>query len=136
LKVLEVIQYLHHKGIIHRDLRLPNILINANKLFVIDFGLAVFYHDKELDADASMPPEKKLYREIAYTSDFYALGHFVLFLLYSSYQPSSLKNQGWEDELTIGNQGLYIIRRLLKLDNGYENVNEIVADVEKALLTM
>lgn len=133
LKVLKIIQYFHGVGIIHRDLRLPNILLNDNQVSVIDFGLAVFYDESDPISYESLPLEKRLYREISFTSDFYALGHFVLFLLYSDYQASSLKNLSWEEELSIGEDSKRIIRKLLKLDPCYEHVDHIIDDVNKLI---
>jgi serine/threonine protein kinase, bacterial len=133
MDVLTIIHYFHGKGVIHRDLRLPNILMKNNQVFIIDFGLAVFCDEKELIRTESMPIEKRLYREISFTSDFYALGHFALFLLYSDYQISSLRDKSWEEELNIGSESKRIIRKLLKLDPCYEHVSEIIFDVEKVI---
>lgn len=136
LKVLKVVQYFHEKCIIHRDLRLPNILFDNEKVYIIDFGLAVSCDDKETIPFEKMPLEKRLFREIAFTSDFYALGHFILFLLYSNYQSSTWKEESWEKELGLGNETKVIIRKLLKLDPCYGNVMEIITDVEKVLLML
>jgi serine/threonine protein kinase, bacterial len=133
LDVLKIIQYFHEKGIIHRDLRLPNILIKNKQVFIIDFGLAVFFDEKDPIPYDLMPLEKRLYREISFASDFYALGHLILFLVYSDYEASSLKNRSWEEELDLVKESKRIIRKLLKLDTCYEHVSEIIKDVEKVL---
>jgi serine/threonine protein kinase, bacterial len=133
LEVLKIIQYFHGKGIIHRDLRLPNILLKHNQVSIIDFGLAVFIDEKEPIPYESMPIEKRLYREISYSSDFYAIGHFVLFLLYTDYQATTLKNLSWEEELNLTAESIRILRKLLKLDSCYEHVGEIIIDVKKLL---
>jgi serine/threonine protein kinase, bacterial len=131
LDVLKIVQYIHENRIIHRDLRLPNIIINHGKISVIDFGLAVFCDEKDPVDLTTLPPEKRLYREISYTSDFFALGHFVLFLLYSSYEDSSFKKKSWEEELELIPAARQIIRKLLNIDLAYGHINEIITDVEK-----
>ncbi|MFD2444276.1 serine/threonine protein kinase [Bacillus sp. CGMCC 1.16607] len=134
LKVLQVVKYLHDNEIIHRDLRLPNILIDDQHISIIDFGLAAWIHEKDLDHLSSMPMEKRLLREVSFQSDFYALGHFVLFLLYSTYETFSKQENSWEEELVIKDGSRRVIRKLLNLETGYENVTEIINDVEKELL--
>jgi serine/threonine protein kinase, bacterial len=131
LSVLKVVKHIHEKEMIHRDLRLPNILMNGNEVYVIDFGLAVFSNERDPNFHDVMPLEKRLYREISYTSDFYALGHFLLFLLYSSYEENSKKKQSWEEELNLTKEAQHIIRKLLKLDSVYEHIDEIIEDVTR-----
>ena len=80
--VLEIVAYFHGKKIIHRDLRIPNIMVKDEVIYIIDFGLARFIDIRNSDTSSEMARyefEKKLMREIHYKSDFYALGHFVLF---------------------------------------------------------
>jgi serine/threonine-protein kinase len=104
---------------------------------VIDFGLADFFDDMRHNSlGASMDGydiEKKLKREIHYKSDFYALGHFVLFLLYSSYTPNSKQEKSWEEELKITDQTRLLIRRLLQLDEPYRCVQEVIFDVDRLI---
>ena len=66
-------------------------------------------------------------------SDFYALGHFILFLLYSNFTPSSKQESSWEEELTLTKNTKQIIRKLLKLEPCYKKVDEIILDVDNAL---
>lgn len=40
LKLLDVVQYIHKKGYVHLDLRIPNVLFREERLSLIDFGLA------------------------------------------------------------------------------------------------
>mgnify|MGYP000877217991 CR=1 FL=1 len=44
------VEFLHSRGIIHRDLKLQNVLYagHTNELKIIDFGLAVTLEDKQL----------------------------------------------------------------------------------------
>jgi len=43
-QISEAFDYLHHRGIAHRDVKLDNILIEekTNMIKVIDFGFAAF----------------------------------------------------------------------------------------------
>ena len=47
LQILDRIQFIHSKGVIHRDIKPDNFLIGKkekyNKIYVVDFGLAKRY---------------------------------------------------------------------------------------------
>ncbi|WP_020060655.1 serine/threonine protein kinase [Bacillus sp. 123MFChir2] len=127
-KVLYVVSYFHSQGIVHRDLRIPNILMNDDEIFIIDFGLARFIGENDERAH-SYKGEQAYMREIHYRSDFYALGHFALFLLYSSYE-SSKEEQPWHEELTLSANSIDVIMRMLQMKEPYyENVQELIDDV-------
>lgn len=134
LNVIPVIEYIHGKNLVHRDLRLPNLLLSPSKVSVIDLGLATFIgHHLDKEPLESMPLEKRLYREPAVKSDFYALGHFLLFLLYSGYKPSSKQEQSWEEELSLSPPSVNLIRKLLQIDSPYKEVLELKEDVVQVL---
>lgn len=87
-QLLEQIVQLHNYGIVHRDLRIPNILIVGQQLHIIDFGLATTYQ-KQIDISTIENPK----RAENHISDLYFVGHFLLFLLYSDYKPSNKKRK-------------------------------------------
>lgn len=123
LELLNIIESFHEDGIIHRDLRIPNIIKRNGKLHIIDFGLACFLSDEEtLDPDDH--PEKLRMRAVTVKSDLFALGHFALFLLYSSYEPQTKKEQSWEEELTISHSLKAALRKMLQLDEPFHSIAE------------
>ncbi|WP_425388104.1 serine/threonine protein kinase [Ectobacillus panaciterrae] len=129
LEILQVVSYLHEQGIVHRDLRIPNILIENQTIYVIDFGLARYIGERDEREDTFLG-EKKYMREIHYRSDFYALGHFLLFLLYSAYAPTTKEERPWYEELTLTPQGCHILKRMLQIDNPYQNAKELCEDIQ------
>ena len=133
MKVLHIVTYLHENKLIHRDLRLPNIIEKDSQVFVIDFGLAIFCDDKQTVTTKHSSTEKELFREKSYRSDFYALGHFLLFLLYSNFETTSKKEKSWEEELVISKETKKLIKKLLRIETSYDLINEIVIDVEYAI---
>lgn len=51
-QLFQGLAYLHHRGVLHRDLKASNLLLdNAGQLKLADFGLARFYHKSRLNAD-------------------------------------------------------------------------------------
>jgi len=129
-RILEIVKPIHNLGIVHRDLRIPNILMNGNEYYIIDFGLARKISDKKSNEEVNEILAKQLFREIAFKSDFYALGHFVLFLLYSGYEPETKKSRSWEDELELSVTSKKILRKMLQLDEPYPDIEQLLMDVK------
>ncbi|MGG6432370.1 serine/threonine protein kinase [Anoxybacillus sp. D401a] len=79
--VLMIVQHIHAHEIVHRDLRIPNIVFRDGVVYVIDFGLARFFHEQD---GPFLTLEQKLRRQVDVKSDIYALGHFLRKLHYES----------------------------------------------------
>lgn len=90
------------------DLRIPNVLVKDGEIYLIDFGLARKIGEPAPD---HFPVRNGFYRRgtasrqfkaAEVSSDLLDIGHFMLFLLYSAYEPK--KNSGpseersWQDE--------------------------------------
>lgn len=43
LKLLNALKYIHSKGILHRDIKLANIMLRGDEIVLTDFGMAEFY---------------------------------------------------------------------------------------------
>ncbi|MDI3410208.1 hypothetical protein QKW52_06430 [Bacillus sonorensis] len=68
-------------------------------------------------------------------SDFYALGHFTLFLLYSGYTPITKDEKSWEEELSVSPGLKAVLRKMLQIDPPYESAQDIIADLKSFCLT-
>ncbi|NQD67678.1 protein kinase family protein [Bacillus haikouensis] len=130
LKLINLIIDIHQHGYIHRDLRIPNILWNNGVLNIIDFGLACKI---EMKSEKEPMYHKEYMREKTAKSDLYALGHFLLFLLYSSYVPNDRKEKSWEDELNIRKETRMLLRKLLRIGTPFETAEEARGEMIKII---
>lgn len=124
--LLDLVDYIHNKGIYHQDLRIPNILLNKKDLFLIDFGLAKF--SATVDPHHSHEGILKLKQQ-----DYYDLGEILLFLLYTTYSSKNKKALPWTEELSLKKETVYLLKRLVQINEPYSNMNEISADLHSAL---
>lgn len=110
LQLLELAEILHSQGIVHRDIRTPNvILMKNNQLALIDFGLARFI--------------KSGY---SVKTDYWYIGDFLLQLYYSTYNNIINKfERPWFEELDLTTQERIFLRRLMGLDRRYRSISEI-----------
>ncbi len=128
LQLLPPIQYLHSNKIVHRDIRIPNVIKKGKEIWLIDLGLAVEKVEKSNDKAGI----QKLHNEQA---DFYSLGHFLLFLLYSNFSfPKGTKEKSWEEELEISPMARLIVQRLLQIKTPYDNCQQIEKDIQNLIL--
>lgn len=137
LRILPLITYLHERKIIHRDVRIPNVIWHNGEVYLIDFGLARYIGDSPSYLETTGDHywvEKQLKREVHPRSDIYALGHFLLFMLYSTYEDTERQpERGWEEELTLAPATVRILRRMLQFDEPYAAATEVEADIRAFL---
>lgn len=114
-QLIDILQYLHTREIVHRDIRISNVLVDKNKVSLVDFGLARW-------ADGNR------YR---YDVDFSFLGDFLLYLLYSSFVPHA-SGLPWHRELPLTCEQKTFLKRLLRLEQPYENISAVKRDFIRA----
>ncbi|WP_342565304.1 protein kinase [Paenibacillus sp. FSL R7-0345] len=116
LKLAELVRHVHSRGYVHLDLRIPNVILREDDLYLIDFGLARVIEEPDeasvqraIDADQlpeRMPP--------VIASDLYDMGQLMLFMLYSAYEPErGTAERSWREELNVSPEMLRLLSRLL-----------------------
>jgi len=138
LRILDIVAYVHSQGVVHRDIRIGNVIIDGDDVHLIDFGLArelgadQTNADRDDNASDDDPMERKLRRALSFTSDFYALGHLLLFLLYSGYVGEGAE-RSWEEQLTdLHPQTRRLLRRMLQAEQSYTHIRDVIADTTSA----
>ncbi|UFJ42276.1 protein kinase [Brevibacillus humidisoli] len=136
-KLARIVDHLHQHDIIHRDVRIPNVVMQNGEPYLIDFGLARFIGDSPTYTDDPFdhyPAEKQLKRAVHPSSDLLALGHFLLFLLYSTYEADeSEAERSWQEELSLSPPLRTILQKLFQIDGSYSTVAELIDDLDHFL---
>lgn len=130
-QLLQIIISMHAAQIVHRDLRIPNILVHEQQLTIIDFGLASKI-DTAINVTNIKNP-KKIKHPI---SDLYEIGHFMLFLLYSTYEVTSKRSKSWQQELQLPPMLQAYIERLLMIQQPFvyaEQALDALISIKKAV---
>ncbi|WP_274365967.1 serine/threonine protein kinase [Paenibacillus thermotolerans] len=145
-KLVKVIQYVHSKHIVHRDIRIANVMLDGETVKLIDFGLARSFtpgvpfdaqpSDPD-DVEKNDPEEKRIRRRIHPASDFYGAGHLLLFLLYSGFPEQDreiAEEQSWEQELRhLRPQTKRLLRRMLLAEQPYNSAHELLQEITDAI---
>ncbi len=76
VQALQALAYLHRRGILHRDLKPGNILVDDGQIKLLDFGLSVVQEQGQLvvGTPAYMAPEVLMGNPASEASDLYAMG--------------------------------------------------------------
>jgi serine/threonine-protein kinase len=114
-QLIDILKYLHEQGIVHRDIRLPNILFNDNRIYLVDFGLARWIDNKSFKTER----------------DFSCLGNVLLHLYYTSFTDKPKKSRPWYEELRLSNKELTFLKKLMGNEKRYKNINEVKVDFEE-----
>ena len=86
-RLLNALHYLHHMGMIHGDVKPPNIIVQPenHNAYLVDYGLSTFQPRAESCADGYtpifVPPEIKEGKPPLPVSDLYSLGLSMIYAL-------------------------------------------------------
>ena len=97
IQVLQALAYLHRRGVIHRDLKSDNVLVQTNRAKVLDFGLAIsreyrLQGNDELSGTLQyMAPEVFDGQPASEKSDLYSVG-VIAFELFAGCHPFGVES--------------------------------------------
>jgi len=131
IQLCDILTYLHSSKppVIHRDIKPSNVVLQGDKVYLIDFGIARVYDDKAgtdticLGTQDYAPPEQYGFAQTDCRTDIYSLGILLRVLL-----TGNTKSDG-----KIANKQLaHVVERCTALDPGRRYTN--AAEVKKALI--
>ncbi len=153
LKVCEAVEYAHRNLVVHRDLKMSNVLVTANgDVKLLDFGIAKVV-EGGVDGGATRwmtpefaSPEQVLGRPVTTLSDVYSLGA-VLWVLLAGKSPYRTEAGGAAEMVEavarqdvagpLGNRGdldVIVLNAMRKEpERRYQTVAEMAADVRAYL---
>ncbi len=114
-QLIQILKYLHAKGVVHRDIRVPNTLYDGQKVSLVDFGLARLANNKKYRTDM----------------DFAFLGDFLLHLYYTSFEYQGKKGP-WYEELNLTEKELLFLKRLMGIEQRFNDIAEVEYMFNKA----
>ncbi|KAK8805718.1 hypothetical protein WA158_002374 [Blastocystis sp. Blastoise] len=134
-QILRTLDYAHSNGIMHRDIKPQNILINPSKreIFVIDWGLAEFYHPgKEYNVRVASRyfkgPELLInLQDYDYSLDMWSLGCVFAGMIFQKepfFQGHSNNDQLVKIAQVLGTDELnaYLEKYKIELDSQYDGL--------------
>ena len=149
IQICKALKAAHDKGIIHRDIKSENVMINLeNMVKVMDFGLAKLKDEAGLTKTgtagtiAYMAPEQLQGFEIDTRTDIWSFGVVMYEMLtgqlpfkgeYESAMMYSIVNTKPEPISDVPKNLEQIVNKMLAKSTGerYQNVNELIGDLKK-----
>jgi serine/threonine protein kinase len=147
-KLLPVLQFIHEKNIIHRDIKPGNIMLRSTDQLpiLIDFGIAKVLAETESNQTGTiigtqdyMPPEQA-FGKVFPASDLYSLGVTCLFLLTGERWRDMFDFREdrwlWQSYLPRGYRVSDRLEQVLyklihhKLNQRYQSAQQVIADLQ------
>ncbi|MEV5029191.1 serine/threonine protein kinase [Paenibacillus sp. LPE1-1-1.1] len=153
-ELLRPLEHLHQAGYVHRDVRIPNVLDDGRRLYLIDFGLSCrigeqlpetlrmgLKEPKSFDdlkahaSDGSWSGAKQRMRRPDPASDLYGLGHFFLFMMYAGFEyDEGQAERSWQEELELPLAVKQFVSRLLQRgEPGWASAKSCALELQRLL---
>lgn len=150
LNMLPVLEYIHERKIIHRDISLENVMLphQQSQPMLIDFGVvsANFTNQNSLICGSVVgkigysPPEQLRLGKCYPSSDIYALGVCTIILL-TGKMPSLLMDNSlhwqWRSHVNVSGSFASILDKMLaeKSSDRYQSAKEVIAELNGQIST-
>jgi serine/threonine protein kinase len=142
-QLLDILAYLHEpeegrSPVVHRDLRLSNLVWHNGKVYLIDFGFARHWNGEEANleefstkTDVRMSrrrPGTKTYamlrKDVSSRSDLFGAGVVGLDLFANWIEDENLFRKPWQDILPASNSYKLFIERLLEPESPFKTAGD------------
>ena len=148
-QLMQPLKQLHAAGYVHRDVRIPNVLISGGQPHLIDLGLSCAVGE-ELPEElrkalgegsgllaGSAGAIKHRMRTPHPSSDWFGLGHLFLFIMYAGYEAEeNQEERSWEEELELPDEVRLFLHKLLNDDSAWTSTEACERELDELMVML
>lgn len=145
-QLMQPLKQLHAAGYVHRDVRIPNVILSEGLPHLIDLGLSCAVGE-ELPEElrkalgegsgllaGSAGAIKHRMRTPHPSSDWFGLGHLYLFIMYAGYEAEvNQEERSWEEELALPEAVMLFLRKLLNDDSAWPSTEACERELDELI---